>query len=177
TQCSGKKTFVCPGDASKVACDDSAMIGEIKLWAGKTIPKGWHICDGSSLSKTTYKALYDVIGMAFGGFGNNFSLPNFKGRVPVGIGYATSSTYTYSMGSKGGEEKHVLTISEMPSHNHGYTGVNGTGYPDGSGDSTGAGAPHSYPRQSQLKNMGNSSAHENRMPYLAVYYIIYTGVY
>lgn len=176
-QCSGKKTFVCPGDATKVACDDSAMIGEIKLWAGHSIPSGWLACNGQSLSATTYKALYNVIGTTFGGNSTNFYLPNFSGRVPVGIGYGTSTTYAYTMGAKGGEEKHTLTVSEMPSHNHGYTGTYGTGYPDGSGDRTNIGHQNSYPVSSQLKSAGSSSAHENRMPYLAVYYIIYTGVY
>lgn len=176
TQCSGKKTFVCPGDASKVACDDSAMIGEIKLWAGKTIPKGWHICDGASLSTTTYKALYDVIGTSFGGYGSYFSLPNFKGRVPVGIGYATSSTYTYSMGSKGGEEKHTLTISEMPSHSHGYT-IYSPGSSNKNRFSNKNNTDSNTDERRTTASAGGNAAHENRMPYLAVYYIIFTGVY
>ena len=176
-QCSGRKYVTCPYDTSKVVCDTGAIIGEIRLWAGSSAPKGWKICDGTSLSTTTYSALYAVIGTTYGGSGSYFYLPNFKGRVPVGVGYATSSAYTYSRGSKGGEEKHTLTISEMPSHNHGYTGAYGNGFPDGSGDTTTVGVDRSYPRKSQYTYAGGSAAHENRMPYLGVYYIIYTGVY
>ena len=176
TQCSGKKTFVCPGDASKVSCDGGAMVGEIKLWAGSTVPKGWLRCEGQSLSTTTYSALYKVIGTTYGGYGSYFYLPNFKGRVPVGVGYATSSAYTYSRGSKGGEEKHTLTISEMPRHNHALKfvsnkwGDNADRRPFPSTNGTdGYSASTAY--------AGGSVAHENRMPYLGIYYIIYTGVY
>ena len=177
TQCSGKKTFVCPGDASKVSCDDGAMIGEIRLWAGSSVPKGWKICDGSSLSKTTYSELYNVIGKVFGGSSSYFYLPNFKGRVPVGVGYATNSSYTYSRGSKGGSEMVTLTLSQMPRHSHGYTGILGSGWPDGAGDRTSIGSKDSYPVTTQYNYQGSTQAHENRMPYLAVYYIIYTGMY
>lgn len=186
TQCSGKKTFVCPGDATKVACDEGAMIGEIKLWAGKTIPQGWLKCEGQSLSSSTYKELYNVIGTSFGGSSSYFYLPNFKGRVPVGIGYATSSTYAYSLGSKGGEEKHTLTVSEMPQHRHWHTNIT----PNDENKSSSQGYPannnHRGVRTTDREGgysgaytnyQGSSSAHENRMPYLAVYYIIYTGVY
>ena len=175
-QCSGRKYVTCPYDTSKVVCDTGAMVGEIRLWAGSSIPQGWLKCEGQSLSTTTYSALYAVIGTTYGGYSGYFYLPNFKGRVPVGVGYATSSAYTYSLGSKGGEEKHTLTINEMPRHSHGYT-IYGHGSKD-------------HQRYSQNKNRdsdtdesrttdyaGGSAAHENRMPYLAVYYIIYTGVY
>ncbi|MBQ8661235.1 MAG: tail fiber protein [Alphaproteobacteria bacterium] len=175
-QCSGRKYVTCPYDTSKVVCDTGAIIGEIRLWAGSSAPKGWKICDGSSLSTTTYSALYAVIGTTYGGSGSYFYLPNFKGRVPVGVGYATSSVYTYSRGSKGGEEKHTLTISEMPSHNHALKFVsnkwgdnaNNRPFPSTSGtDSYSASTAYA----------GGSVAHENRMPYLGIYYIIYTGVY
>ena len=125
TQCSGKKTFVCPGDASKVACDDSAMIGEIKLWAGKTIPKGWKLCDGSSLSTSTYSALYNVIGTTYGGSGSYFYLPNLKGRVPVGVGYVYGGTgYTYALAETGGENFTTLSSDQIPDHQHETWGEN-----------------------------------------------------
>lgn len=186
TDCAGRHAVACPYDSSKYACDNGAIIGEIKLWAGKTVPNGWKICDGSSLSTTTYKALYDVIGTSFGGSSSYFYLPNFRGRVPVGIGYATSSTYSYSMGSKGGEEKHTLTVNEMPSHRHWHVNIT----PNDENKSSSQGYPannnHNSVRTTDrtagysgahTNYQGGGAAHENRMPYLAVYYIIYTGVY
>ena len=177
SECSGRTTVKCPFDETKLFCGTNAMIGEVRMWAGSTVPKGWKRCDGSSLSRTTYKALYDVIGTNYGsGNSSTFKLPNFGGKVPIGVGYGSSSAYHYVLGSTGGEEKHTLTVSEMPSHNHGWTGVVGIGYPDGAGDTTGAGSGHSYPRQSQQLSVGGGQSHENRMPYLGIYFIIYTGV-
>lgn len=37
------------------------MAGEIKMWAGDTIPDGWLLCDGSEVSKTDYPNLYAAI--------------------------------------------------------------------------------------------------------------------
>ena len=113
-QCTGRKYIPCPYDANKVVCDMSAMIGEIRLWPTATAPKGWKICDGSSLSTTTYSVLYAVIGTTYGGSSTNFYLPNFKGRVPVGVGYATQ--YTYTLAEKGGENFVQLTSDQIPDH-------------------------------------------------------------
>lgn len=62
------------------------MAGEIKMWAGNTIPYGWLECDGSEVSKTEYPNLYAAIGDLWGvpNSSSNFKLPNLKGRVPVG---------------------------------------------------------------------------------------------
>jgi microcystin-dependent protein len=40
--------------------------GEIRMWGGLTAPTGWLLCDGSSLSRTTYSTLYDVIAPSLG---------------------------------------------------------------------------------------------------------------
>ena len=50
------------------------------------------------------------------GFGTWESLA--EGRVLVGAGTADSGT-VYTAGQTGGEEKHSLTVGEMPRHNHG----------------------------------------------------------
>lgn len=44
------------------------------------------------------------------------------GRVLIGAGTADSGT-VYTAGNTGGEEKHILTTSEMPSHNHDMDGA------------------------------------------------------
>ena len=52
--------------------------GFITPFAGSTAPDGWLICDGSAVSRTTYAALFAVIGTTYGeGDGNStFNLPN-----------------------------------------------------------------------------------------------------
>lgn len=51
-------------------------VGDIKLIPGSTAPKGWLLCNGASVSTTTYAALFAKIAYAFGGSGGSFTLPN-----------------------------------------------------------------------------------------------------
>ena len=69
------------------------MAGEIKIWAGNTIPYGWLECDGSEVSKTKYPNLYAAIGDLWGvpNSSSNFKLPNLKGRLPAGYDSADGS--------------------------------------------------------------------------------------
>lgn len=51
-------------------------IGTMVRWhSGVTVPDGWLSADGSSKDKTTYLALFNVIGYTYGGSGANFTLP------------------------------------------------------------------------------------------------------
>ena len=173
----------CPFDTTQGRC--TAIIGEIRLRSGQTAPAGWKICDGSTLSSTTYKALYEVIGTTFGGNTTNFALPNFKGRVPVGVGYANSSTYTYTRGSTGGSEVHTLTESEMPKHRHHLKftkkkwgdDANNRIFPDYNGTVSDDDVINGAGLSPYTQNTGGSAAHENRMPYLALYHIISYHLY
>lgn len=68
-------------------------IGSIIMWIGNAVPNNWILCDGTH------------------------GTPDLRGRVPVGVGQGAGLSYrTY--GDQGGEETHLLTINEMPSHNH-----------------------------------------------------------
>ena len=69
--------------------------GGIIMWSGSStsIPSGWKLCDGTN------------------------GTPNLSGRFLVGIG--NNGETNYSLGANGGEDSHQLTVSEMPSHNHG----------------------------------------------------------
>lgn len=82
---------------------------------------GWLICDGRSLNRNTYAALFAIIGTNFGSAsGSSFNLPDCRGRVLGGIGQGAGLS-NRTIGQSVGEETHTLTTSEMPSHNHGIT--------------------------------------------------------
>jgi microcystin-dependent protein len=51
---------------------------------------------------------------------NNFALPDLRGRNILGAGSGPGLT-SRSLGQMGGEEKHTLTINEMPAHTHTQT--------------------------------------------------------
>lgn len=55
-------------------------VGAITAYAAATAPAGWLLCDGSAVSRTTYAALFAVIGTAYGpGDGSTtFNLPNYS---------------------------------------------------------------------------------------------------
>jgi microcystin-dependent protein len=93
--------------------------GSVTQFAGSTAPTGWLSCDGTTVSRTTYSALFAVIGTTYntgGEAGTDFRLPNMKGHVPVGRDSAQSEFD--SLGKTGGSKTHTLTIAEMPSHTH-----------------------------------------------------------
>ena len=89
-------------------------IGSIIMYPSSVIPEGFLLCDGTAVSRSTYSALFDVIGTTYGdGDGSTtFNLPDMVGNVCVG------SSQTYSIGSSGGEESCVLTEADIASHSH-----------------------------------------------------------
>lgn len=56
--------------------------GSIMPWAANgSLPTGFLLCNGASVSRTTYADLFNVIGTAFGtASGTTFNLPDFQGR-------------------------------------------------------------------------------------------------
>lgn len=67
---------------------DRAVVGEMKMYCGLTAPTGYLLCDGSEVSRTQYKDLFNVIGTFFGqGDGQTtFNLPDMRNRFPEGAG-------------------------------------------------------------------------------------------
>lgn len=68
------------------------LTGMIFAFAESTIPSGYLLCDGSKVSRTTYKKLFDVIGTTYGeGDGSTtFTLPNLLDRFLEGSSAAGS---------------------------------------------------------------------------------------
>lgn len=132
-------------------------------YLGTTPPSGWLLCDGSAISRINYAGLFAVIGITSGaGDGSTtFNLPDMRGRVPVGIGASGVAT----LGEIGGEQTHILTIPEMPSHTHTYlqkTSNTAFGFDAGTYEQI----------QGNTGVSGENIPHNNMSPYLGVNYII-----
>ena len=156
-------------------------IGSIMMWPG-TLDSWptteWRQCNGAGLSTSTYSDLFNIIGYTYGGSGATFNLPNMSNLFVVGAGDA------YSVNDTGGSTEVTLTETQMPSHKH---DVSDSGHTHsapwfrsiGQGGATWAVANGSdsrnvntgYANISETTKGGNQP-HENRPPYIGLYYII-----
>jgi len=94
--------------------------GTVLDFAGAAAPTGFLLCDGASYPQSTYPALYTALGGAsspWGVSGANFSVPDLRGRVSVGVGTGASLT-ARALAAIGGEETHTLSVAELASHAH-----------------------------------------------------------
>jgi microcystin-dependent protein len=86
-------------------------------------PAGWLLCDGRTVSRTSYAALFARIGTTHntgGEAGTDFRLPDARSRTMIGAGQGTGLT-ARALGAKGGAETHTLAATEMPWHGHGVS--------------------------------------------------------
>lgn len=92
--------------------------GVVSWYAGGTAPSGWLECDGSAISRTTYSALFAVIGTTYGaGDGSTtFNLPAQARRTLVGKGGSGTATLGNAVGNTGGAETVTLTNANMPAN-------------------------------------------------------------
>jgi microcystin-dependent protein len=93
--------------------------GVISQFAGSAAPTGYLLCEGQSVSTTTFGGLFAAIGYTYGGSGSSFTLPNLKGRIPVGRDSA--QTEFDVLGEAGGAKTVALTTANMASHTHSGT--------------------------------------------------------
>src|SRR5438128_10290998 len=89
------------------------FLSEITIMSLGFPAKGWALCDGQLLPINQNQALFSLLGTTYGGDGRvNFGLPNLQGRAPIHMGSA------HTLGERGGEQGHTLSISELPTHVH-----------------------------------------------------------
>lgn len=107
------------------------MIGEVFDFAGASAPALSLFCYGQTVSRTTYAALFAVIGETYGaGDGTTtFNIPDLRGRVVAGqddMGGTSANRLTAqsgglngdTLGASGGAETHTLALTETPAHTH-----------------------------------------------------------
>lgn len=153
--------------ALKFTGDGIIPAGGIIMWSGTTAPVGWHLCNGEK------------------------GTPNLKGQFIVGYdpedgdynNPGNRSTGGVNEGTKGGERKHALLLSEMPRHSHGFTDISNSS--DKRSGATGDdGNTVANPNESTSNSTtsltggdtnsgeGPGLPHENRPPYYVLAYIM-----
>ena len=89
------------------------FLSEIRIMSFGFAPKGWAMCNGQLLPINQNQGLFSLLGTTYGGDGRvNFALPDLRGRVPIHVGGG------FTLGQRGGEQAHTLTIGELPTHTH-----------------------------------------------------------
>jgi microcystin-dependent protein len=152
---------------------NSVITGTIQMWPTVSAPSGYLLCAGSAVSRTTYAALFAVIGTTFGaGDGSTtFNLPNYADRFPIGTG-----TIAALAGTGGTKDAvvvaHTHTITD-PGHSHGNGfNVYAHGYPYQDQDGGYASTTSSATTGISVNSAGVSGTNANLPPYLGINFII-----
>lgn len=195
--------------------------GEVRMWSGTTLPAlgtygRWVWADGAVYATASHPLAAAHINTAWRtahgasdpGAGN-FRVPDLRGLVPAALDQMPGGTRANRMtravaiiiAAKTGEETHVVTVSEMPGHNHGgsvsvsgSTGaagghnhndngvVGGGAWGGGTGFTTAFGGSmqtssvgdhtHSFSGSGSIGSQGGGAAHENVQPTIFVPYIV-----
>ena len=156
------------------------FLSELRLMSFVFAPKGWALCNGQLLPINQNQALFSLLGTTFGGDGRvNFALPDLRGRVPIHVGSG------HTLGERGGEQAHTLSIAEIPTHTHVLnassqaananppSAQNGTILADSApGQAYGGAANLAAMAPASVTNTGGSQAHLNMQPFLVLSYCI-----
>lgn len=178
------------------ACDITPFIGEICLLSFNFAPKGFALAQGQLLPINQNQALFSLLGTTYGGNGQTtFALPNLSGRAIV----STGSNYT--LGQTGGSDSVTLAITQIPSHSHlatttvsqinvipmasnesqtniddpeaaTWSARTGTKIYSSATPNVSMASGLQLTATPTIANAGGSQPHENRMPYLALTYVI-----
>jgi microcystin-dependent protein len=152
------------------------FLSEIRILSFIFAPKGWALCNGQLLPINQNQGLFSLLGTTFGGDGRvNFALPDMRGRTPIHAGDG------HTLGERGGEQAHTLSITEIPTHTHmvNATQVKGTtDSPTGAVPARSLASLYGEPvhlvtlHPSSLTNVGGYQAHLNMQPFLTLTFAI-----
>ena len=155
---------------------NSVLTGSLLMWPTATAPTGYLLCDGTAVSRTTYAALFVVVGTTFGAGDTTttFNVPNYTNRMPYGS----------TVGATGGTAdavvvSHTHTASSTDAgHAHGYLYSNVS-----TGGGTGGFSPNTSPTATDtgyanisttITAAGVSGTNANLPPYLGISFVIKT---
>ena len=153
------------------------FLSEVRMMSFVFPPKGWALCDGQLLPINQNQALFSLLGTTFGGDGRvNFALPDLRARTPIHAGSG------HTLGERGGESSHTLSIAELPTHTHELKATSGDGGQvvpaTGLLAKAAPANPYSTPTNlgamnaASIANTGGSQAHLNMQPFLTISFCI-----
>ena len=153
------------------------FLSEIRIMSFSFAPKGWAMCNGQLLPINQNQALFSLLGTTYGGDGRvNFALPDLQGRTPIHTGSG------FTLGERGGEQAHTLSISELPTHTHSAKASSSDGnnvVPTGNVLASSLNQSYRAPDNAltslapgTIANVGGSQAHLNMQPFLALSFCI-----
>jgi len=163
-------------------------------WSDSSIPTGFLECNGAAVSRSTYSALFAIIGTTYGaGDGaSTFNVPDLQDNVAIGksgtkaLASTGGANTVQSTGNVGGTTANAtLTEAQLASHKHTFTSTTPTSPLQNS--NVGQGFPASTGTFNSMNNTGSGTGHQHNMsatftgdstsvvqPYLAIIYIIKT---
>lgn len=177
---------------------DVTPVGTIQMFAGATIPDRWIFCEGQSLLRSAYVALFAEIGTLYGAAdGTHFNLPDMRYRSPMHPGDSADTLDTLGLAGQLGENRHALTTAELPAHFHSITDPGHTHPPvapstvfvgrhsGGGTDWVRATAGATFDQSTAtgsrttgitINNSGGGGLHNNLHPVLGINFMIYAGI-
>ena len=161
-------------------------------WSSSSVPTGFLECNGALVSRSTYSALFAIIGTTYGaGDGaTTFKLPDLQDNVAMGksgtkaLASTGGANTVASSGNVGGSTANAtLSTAQLASHSHNLPVSVGPQQAPGTSD-----RPFRYAGPSSTSgNTGSGTGHQHNMsatftgdstsviqPYLTIIYIIKT---
>jgi microcystin-dependent protein len=178
-------------DASNLTGVEGIPTATIVPWTDSSVPSGFLECNGSAVSRTTYAALFAIVGTTYGvGDGSTtFNVPDLQDNLPIGksgtkaVGSTGGANTVQATGNVTGSTANAtLTSPQIASHSHSASSKS-------PGSPSNAEMPYSgfFANSGNLGGTGGGGGHSHNMsatftgdstsviqPYLTLIYIIKT---
>ena len=177
-------------DGANLTGIEGTATGTILPWSAASLPSGFLECNGTAVSRSTYSALFAIVGTTYGaGDGSTtFNTPDLQDNTPVGksnnkaLGSTGGANTVAATGNVGGSTANAtLSEAQLASHSHsanvgnasnlaGHFGRSSAALQNVSTQNTGSGSGHSHNMSANFSGDATSVL----QPYLALIYIIKT---
>jgi microcystin-dependent protein len=184
-------------DAANLTGIEGIPTATIVPWSDSSVPSGFLECNGAAVSRSTYSALFAIVGTTYGaGDGSStFNVPDLQDNVPVGksnnkaVGSTGGANTVAATGNVGGSTANAsLSTPQLASHSHPRAATYVR--PPNKNNNPGQDNPEYTAfgnTNTSLGNAGSGGAHSHNMsanfsgdavsvlqPYLTIIYIIKT---
>jgi microcystin-dependent protein len=124
--------IVIPDESDITAAVAAAMpIGVVLAYGSSVAPSGWHLCDGSAHNSAALQSI-----LTAGGHENPHLTPNLRDKFIAGDGGAFATS--------GGLATVILSVANLPSHDHGGLTQSGNATHSHGGSTQSANANHTH---------------------------------